>query len=1116
LGVDQSQAAARLTVQAGDTIQVLIIEDDENDVILVERALRKSGLAVALTRACSAASVTATMAASAFDIVLCDYAVPGLNVDTVLELVNVIEEVCPVVLLTGAVGEEAVAGLMRLGLADVVLKARIDTRLGPVVLREVTRHRERAVHHRFQERIRHLLSGFDAGQDWHQALEISLEHIAESLGASLAVMWQASTIGTALHPIASFSAAASHPDPAARASRINLGYDAVQDCIARNRTLVIPDHEAAPEALNFQPIADDVRGLGFSRLICQPLRLGDTNFGLSVLFESSPNDLDKATADIALTSKVLQPTLFRKLLEYQRNMLRSALDGVRNGVLITDAAVAPPGPRITYANRAMTNIAGYEQTEMIGRTPRIFHGPNTDHATLDLVRAALLAAEPISVELTNYKKDGTPILVELDITPVRDQGRLTHFMSIQRDVTRSRQFERERREREEAFRAVSRQAAAELQAAKDRAEQAEILLRDAIDSMSEGFAIFDQHDRFLMCNDAYRRMLGNWVVPVAGVTTFEDVVRAKWATLADDPADADVSETSGFRQRLRHHSDAMGTVEYQLRDGTWILGTDRKMQNGCTACLRVDITPLKQAQTALIESQQRFQQVADGISEVFWIYDPGKAELIFVNKAYEKVWGRSRDSLYTELSSAIDTIHPDDREAVRNATSRLPDAGGQTVEYRVIRPDGTLRWIHQSSTAITNSAGVATLIAGVCKDITAQREFESRSRQAQKMEAVGVLVGGMAHDFNNVLGVIMGSLDLLKRRVAGDRMARELCDDALGGAKRGADLIKSLLAFARRQSLRPIPIDVNALIGNMMALLRRALGEDIVLSAALDPALWVVMADPVQLETALLNFASNARDAMPRGGRLDIATCNTRLDQGHAPFPPDVMPGEYVLIEIADTGTGIAPDTIGRIFEPFFTTKMPGKGTGLGLAMIYGFVKQSDGHLSVQSEPGKGTKFRLYLPREAERRPQAVPAIAPTAVIGGNESILLVEDNAQLRQTVAAQIADLGYQLHVAEDAEAALAIMARERRLDLMFTDVVMAGAMDGIALAEQAQLLRPGLKVLLTSGFPDVRDASRRIAGGSLKILDKPYSRGELARALRCLLDAEVSRPPQTPRLL
>jgi len=195
--------------------------------------------------------------------------------------------------------------------------------------------------------------------------------------------------------------------------------------------------------------------------------------------------------------------------------------------------------------------------------------------------------------------------------------------------------------------------------------------------------------------------------------------------------------------------------------------------------------------------------------------------------------------------------------------------------------------------------------------------------------------------------------------------------------------------------------------------------------------------------------------------------------------------------------------------------------------MIYGFVRQSDGHLSVQSEPGKGTTFRLYLPREAERRPQAVPAIAPAAVVGGNESILLVEDNAQLRQTVAAQIADLGYQLHVAEDAESALAIMARERQLDLMFTDVVMAGSMDGIALAEQAQLLRPGLKVLLTSGFPDVRDASRRIAGGSLKILDKPYSRGELASALRCLLDpapdgrqgkvgGAVPAPPNPPSFM
>jgi PAS domain S-box-containing protein len=1106
-----------MTAPALETIEVLIIEDDENDVILVERALRKIGLAVALTRVCTAAAVTAALAAAVFDIVLCDYAVPGLDVETVLHLVTGDETSCPIVLLTGAVGEEAVAGLMRLGLADVVLKARIDTRLGAVVSREVARHRERAVHQRFHARIKHLLSGFDAGNDWHQALEISLEHIVTGFGASRAVMWQASDPGTSLHPIAIFMATASAADPMDDPGQIRLGYEAVQDCIARNRTLAITDRTAAADDAAFQPVADTLRDQGLACLICQPLRLGDTSFGLSVLFQCCPDDIDKAAADLALTSKVLQPPLFRKLLEYQRNMLRSALDGVRNGVLITNADVDPPGPRIIYANRAWTKISGYEQVEMIGRTPRMFHGPATDRAVLDTVRNALLAADPVSVELTNYRKDGTTFLVELDIAPVLDQGRLTHFISVQRDVTRNRQFEHDRLAREDAFRAASRQAAAELQAAKDRAEQAEILLRDAIDSMAEGFAIFDQNDRFIMCNEAYHRLVGRYLEPVAGVTTFEDMVRAKRAALAEAPADRDQSDGSGMRQRARYRTDAMGSVEYQLRDGTWILGTDRKMQNGCTACLRVDITPLKQAQQALIESQQRFQQVVDGISAVFWIYDPGKRELVFINQAYEKIWGRSRDALYSAIESSLDAIHPDDRDMAINATRRLPETGGHTLEYRIVRPDGTLRWIHQSTTAIKDGAGRATLIAGVCEDITVQREFETRSRQAQKMEAVGVLVGGMAHDFNNVLGVIMGCLDLLKRRVAGDNLARELCDEALGGAKRGADLIKSLLAFARRQSLRPMPFDVNALIGNMQALLCRALGEGIAFSTTLDPALWVAMADPVQLETALLNFASNARDAMPRGGRLEIATFNTRLRAGDPGMTLDVAAGDYVLIEIADTGTGIAPDAIGRIFEPFFTTKLPGKGTGLGLAMIYGFVKQSGGHLSVQSEPGQGSKFRLYLPRAVDCQPHALPASTPfQTVTGGSASILLVEDNVQLRQTVAAQLADLGYHLHVADGADAALAILAQTPTIDLIFTDVVLAGSIDGIALAQRAERLRPGIKLLLTSGFPDVQDAQRRIAGGSLTILDKPFTRSELAVALRSLLDGDGSPGPAGERAL
>jgi CheY-like chemotaxis protein len=326
--------------------------------------------------------------------------------------------------------------------------------------------------------------------------------------------------------------------------------------------------------------------------------------------------------------------------------------------------------------------------------------------------------------------------------------------------------------------------------------------------------------------------------------------------------------------------------------------------------------------------------------------------------------------------------------------------------------------------------------------------------------------------------------------------------------------------------LRPQRVDVNELVSNIGRLLGRTLGKDIVLKLNLAASLWPVMADPAQLEAALVNLATNARDAMPNGGQLDVATRNVELDADYAELHPDVRPGLYSLIEITDTGTGIPPEIITRIFEPFFTTKESGKGTGLGLAMAFGFVKQSEGHLAVYSEPGLGTTFRLYLPRGEVSA--ALLVCAPDGgldegpdlgadggadggadlgnIAGGNEIVLVVEDDARLRLAAARQLAALGYQVREAEHAAAALAILARGDDVSLLFTDVVMPGTTDGIDLAHHATRLRQGLKVLLTSGFPGGRGVAQRMAGCPFAMLNKPYRRDELAQAVRDVLDRDA----------
>jgi CheY-like chemotaxis protein len=371
------------------------------------------------------------------------------------------------------------------------------------------------------------------------------------------------------------------------------------------------------------------------------------------------------------------------------------------------------------------------------------------------------------------------------------------------------------------------------------------------------------------------------------------------------------------------------------------------------------------------------------------------------------------------------------------------------------------------------------------------------------------LSGGIAHDFNNLLGTIIGNLDLLVEGVAGHSALETFASEALSAALRAGELTKRLLAFARKQPLRPQTIDVGRQLTELADLLRGMLGETVTLELAMAGALWPVVADPAQLESAIVNLAINARDAMPDGGAVTITAANvTRAADGTGPDAA-IPCGDHVAIAVADTGTGMTQDVMAKAFEPFFTTKPAGKGTGLGLSMVYGFAKQSQGHVAIDSQLGRGTTVHLYLPRADSRanviampgKAAARPARLPT----GGEVVLLAEDNEGLRQTTARVLGDLGYRVVEAEDGPSALAILRSDRRIDLLFTDVVMPGGMSGFELASEAHRLRPGLKVLFASGFTEMVAQPRPRAGGeAAPLLAKPYRKDEVAWQVRSLLDA------------
>jgi signal transduction histidine kinase len=387
-------------------------------------------------------------------------------------------------------------------------------------------------------------------------------------------------------------------------------------------------------------------------------------------------------------------------------------------------------------------------------------------------------------------------------------------------------------------------------------------------------------------------------------------------------------------------------------------------------------------------------------------------------------------------------------------------------------------------------------------------EAHEALRQSQKMETVGQLTGGIAHDFNNLLQIVSGNLDLLRQRLPDDTNLKRYADRAFTGAERAATLTQRLLAFSRRQPLAPKPVDINRLVPGMSELLHRTLGETIEVESVLAPRLWTVEVDPNQLENAIINLAINARDAMPEGGKLTIETQNTHLDGSYAAQNPEVSAGQYAVICISDTGTGMDSETAARAIEPFFTTKEVGRGTGLGLSMVYGFVKQSGGHLKIYSEPDEGTTVKLYLPRLLGSFDNKSDTESLSAVQAcGNEVILVCEDDEDVRAYSAEVLRELGYQILEAADGPSALALIKAGNSIDLLFTDVVLPGGISGADLARQAAELQPGIKTLFTTGYARNAIVHHGRLDPGVQLLTKPFSYSELAVRVRDILDGTAN---------
>ena len=747
----------------------------------------------------------------------------------------------------------------------------------------------------------------------------------------------------------------------------------------------------------------------------------------------------------------------------ERERLFSAAVESSNDAIITKSLDGT----ITGWNPAAERLYGYSATEAVGKNIAIIVPPDRMSEVQDTLRRIGWGENIEHNETVRLRKDGTPVEVSLSISPIKaPSGATVGISKITRDVT-----ERNR------TRAALRQQTEER--------------RRIFETSQDLILVTDSKGALVQVSPSSNSILGYSPQEMIGRNAAEFI----------HPDDLETGSQS-MRAARRGQRSKIPDLRYIHRDGravalSW-LGTWSEPVRRHFFVAR-DMTESHLAQETLRESEQLARGIIDTALDAFVQMDDNGI-ISDWNSQAEKIFGWSRNEALGQNLGAL-IVPENHRAGHKTGLERFLRTGesailGRRLEIEARRRDEKQIKVELSITALRRRDGV--VFNGFIRDLTDKIAAEDRIRQAEKMEAVGQLTGGIAHDFNNILTVITGTIEILADGVRNEPQLAAITKMIDEAAARGADLTQHLLAFARKQPLQPRETDVNALIIDTSKLLRPALGEQIEIESVFEDEACLATVDPNQLATALLNLALNARDAMPHGGKLILETGSAFLDENYASMHGDVRPGRYSLIAVSDTGTGIPAGMLDKVFNPFFTSKGPGKGTGLGLSMVYGFVKQSAGHIKIYSEEGHGTTIKMYLPPGTGASLASSEAVVAPTVRGGHETILVVEDDRLVRDYVLTQLHSLGYVTLDAENAAGALALVEAGHQFDLLFTDVIMPGT-NGRQLADEIQKSRPGLKVLFTSGYTENAIIHHGRLDSGVLLLAKPYRKSDLAGMIR-----------------
>jgi PAS domain S-box-containing protein len=628
-------------------------------------------------------------------------------------------------------------------------------------------------------------------------------------------------------------------------------------------------------------------------------------------------------------------------------------------------------------------------------------------------------------------------------------------------------------------------------AAADFAEMAQVLDLTNI-------VIHDRQGKILFWTAGCQRLYG-WSREEALGKVLHDLLKTRYPIPRDN-----------IIAQLREQGSWRGELEQLTKHGSlvsiaslWVAQPTAEETISSVLQINSDITALKQAQADLMTREAHLRSILDTVPEAMVVIDEGGIVSSFSAAAAQLFGYDPEEVIGHNVKMLMPAPFRDEHEGYIGRYL-------QTGEARIIGYGRVVKGLTKGGDVFPMELAVGEarandqrIFTGFIRDLTTRQKMEAELRQSQKMEAIGQLTGGVAHDFNNLLTVIAGNLEMIEGSL-GDADQREMLREAQDALQEGAKLTAQLLAFGRRQPLNPEPTDIGPLVSNFAELMRRALGESIELSIVITGSAHLAVVDATQLQNALLNLVINARDAMPRGGRLTIEISHARLDADYAQMYPEVRTGRYVLIAVTDTGEGMSEEVRQRAFEPFFTTKPTGVGTGLGLSMVYGFVKQSGGNVQLYSELGRCTSVRVFLPLAEGVQSPAQPTASIVdfeAMPGGAETILVVEDDPRLRRVVNRRLRSLGYQVIEAENGANALNLLAAHPEIAMIFTDFVMPGGMNGNELADAAFAARADIKVLFTSGYAEPAVARRQLRAGAW--LKKPYTTTELAERIRDLLD-------------